>query len=64
MSLDELEWALKAQGFQHSVEPKNPKQLRSSISALPSKTSRIVKAGTGAYGLNPKLYDAGTSQRD
>jgi hypothetical protein len=51
MTLDQLVGALEAKGFVYAVPPKDPHQLRSSISSLPHKTNLIQRVGRAELGL-------------
>jgi hypothetical protein len=51
MTLDELVEALEAKGFVYAEPPKDPHQLRASISSLPHKTHLIQRVGRAELGL-------------
>jgi len=51
MTVDELEREVRTLGFRHDGEPKNPKQIRASIAAMPHKNPRVRRVGPGTYGL-------------
>jgi hypothetical protein len=58
LSIAELTDAVRAAGYRHEAPPKNPNQLRASISALPAKSTRVKRVGSGLYDVTgvPKYH--------
>jgi hypothetical protein len=51
LSTGELMAAALRRGYRHRGTPRNPEQLRFSISSLPHKTRVVRRVGRGLYGL-------------
>src|SRR4051794_38796987 len=54
LSIDELAEEVRKRGFKHEEPPKNPNQLRASISALPHKNAWVQRVGRGRYDLTSR----------
>jgi hypothetical protein len=51
LSLDAWAERVRTQGFAHDWDPRNPRQLEASLSALPHQTSVFVRVGRRIYDL-------------
>jgi hypothetical protein len=51
MTVEDLAQEVQRRGFSYAAKPKNPDQLKASISAMPHKTPLIRRVSFGRYGL-------------